>query len=179
MVQRGHFQLRSGLHSPVYVQVARLLHRPELATAALAALADRVRDRGIAVVAGPAIGAVIVAYEIARYLGARAVWTERVDGRMVLRRSLAVVPGERALVVEDVVTTGASALEVRDVLTAAGAEVVGIAAVVNRLGAGALAGLPVDALAEIPLPTYPPASCPLCREGVPIDRPGSRVPPPT
>jgi len=175
MVQRGHFRLTSGLHSPVYVQVARLLHHPDLATAALAALADRVRDPGIDIVAGPAIGAVIVAYEIARHLAARAVWTERVDGRMTLRRSFAVVPGERALVVEDVITTGGSVREVRDILTASGAKVVGIAAVVNRLGVDHLDGLPVEALLGLPLPTYPAADCPLCREGIPLDTPGSRI----
>ena len=175
MVERGHFLLSSGLHSPVYIQVARLLQHPRIATAVFEAMARPFVDRGIQVVAGPAIGAVIIAYEVARYLSARAVWTERVDGRMTLRRSFSVAPGERALVVEDVITTGGSVLEVGDALTAAGAEVVGIAAVVDRLGTGRLANVPVEALVRMPLPTYSREACPLCGEGIPLVKPGSRA----
>ena len=134
MLERGHFLLSSGLHSPVYIQVARLLQHPDIATSVFAAMARRFVDRGVQVVVGPAIGAVIIAYEVARYLNARAVWTERVEGRMALRRSFAVAPGERALIVEDVITTGGSVLEVREALVSAGADVIGIAAVVDRLG---------------------------------------------
>ncbi len=174
MVERGHFLLSSGLHSPVYVQVARLLQHPHLATRALAAMAGPFRDRDVQVVAGPAVGAVVIAYDVARYLGARAVWTERVDGRMALRRSFAVAPGERALVVEDVITTGGSVGEVKDVLEAAGAEVVGIAALINRFGQGRLSGTPIEALVRLDLPTYPAGACPMCTEGAPLTKPGSR-----
>jgi orotate phosphoribosyltransferase len=174
MVERGHFLLSSGLHSPVYVQVARLLQHPGPSGRACAALARPFAGRAIDVVAGPAVGAVIIAYEVARRIGARAVWTERVDGRMALRRSFTVSPGERALVVEDVITTGGTLLEVRDVLTAAGAEVVAFAAVVDRRGADFLAGVPVHALVRMPLETYEAGACPLCAAGVPLVKPGSR-----
>ncbi len=177
MVEQGHFLLSAGVHSPVYVQVARLLQHPRIATAVFEAMARPFGDRGIQVVAGPAIGAVIIAYEVARYLGARTVWTERVDGRMALRRSFTVAPGERALVVEDVITTGGSVLEVRDALAAAGASVVAIATVVDRLGIERLGGLPVEALVRMPLPIYAPEACPLCAEGIPLAKPGSRANP--
>lgn len=178
MLERGHFLLSSGLHSPVYVQVARLLQHPRIATAVFEEMARPFVDRGIQLVAGPAIGAVIIAYEVARYLGARATWTERVDGRMALRRSFSVAPGERALIVEDVITTGGSVLEVRDALAAAGASVVAIGTVVDRLGIERLGGLPVEALVRMPLPTYAPETCPLCAEGIPLTKPGSRTDPP-
>ncbi len=174
MVEQGHFLLSSGLHSPVYIQVARLLQHPETAGRACAALARPFAGWGIEVVAGPAVGAVIIAYEVARRLGARAVWTERVGGRMVLRRSFTVSPGERALVVEDVITTGGSVLEVRDALAAAGAEVVAFAAVVDRRGADVLDGVPVHALVRMPLESYAADACPLCAAGVPLVKPGSR-----
>ena len=174
MVERGHFLLSSGLHSPVYIQVARLLQHPSIATSVFAAIARPFVDREIQLVAGPAIGAVIIAYEVARYLNARAVWTERVDGRMALRRSFSVAPGERALIVEDVITTGGSVLEVRETLLSAGADVVGIAAVVDRLGTDRLSDVPVEALVRMPLPTYPREACPLCAEGIPLVKPGSR-----
>ena len=178
MVERGHFLLSSGLHSPVYVQVARLLQHPRIATAVFEEMARPFADRGIQLVAGPAIGAVIIAYEVARYLGARATWTERVDGRMALRRSFSVAPGERALIVEDVITTGGSVLEVRETLVSAGADVVGIAAIVDRLGTDRLGDVPVEALARMPLPTHPREACPLCAEGIPLAKPGSRTTPP-
>ncbi len=175
MVERGHFLLSSGLHSSVYVQVARLLQHPDLATRALATMARTFRDRNVQLVAGPALGAVVIAYDVARYLGARAVWTERVDGRMALRRSFAVAPGERTLVVEDVITTGGSVAEVKDVLEAAGAEVVAFSALVNRLGQNRLGGLPVEALVRLDLPTYSAEACPMCAEGLPLTKPGSRT----
>jgi len=178
MLERGHFLLSSGLHSPVYVQVARLLQHPRIATAVFEEMARPFVDRGIQLVAGPAIGAVIIAYEVARYLGARATWTERVDGRMALRRSFSVAPGERALIVEDVITTGGSVLEVRETLVSAGADVVGIAAIVDRLGTDRLGDVPVEALARMPLPTHPREACPLCAEGIPLAKPGSRTNPP-
>jgi orotate phosphoribosyltransferase len=175
LLQRGHFLLSSGRHSSAYIQVAQLLQYPDLAARALGALAGRFAGRGIEVVAGPAIGAVIIAYEVARSLHARAIWTERVDERMVLRRSLRVQPGERALVVEDVITTGGSAREVRDILAAAGAVVVGFAALVDRRGESQPGDLPVEALVRLPLPVYAAAHCPLCAEGAPLMKPGSRV----
>lgn len=177
MVEQGHFLLSSGLHSPVYIQVARLLQHPQATGHACAALARPFAGWGIQVVAGPAMGAVIIAYEVARRLGARAIWTERADGRMVLRRSFAVSAGERALVVDDVITTGGSVQEVRDALSAAGAEVVAFAAVVDRLGAGLLEGVPVHALVRMPLETYAAGVCPLCAAGVPLVKPGSRPAP--
>ncbi len=174
VVEQGHFLLSSGLHSSTYVQVARLLQHPGTAGRVCAALARPFAGWGIEVVAGPAVGAVIIAYEVARRLGARAMWTERADGRMALRRSFAVSPGERALVVEDVITTGGSVREVRDALLAAGAEVVAFAAVVDRRGTDVLDGVPVHALVRMPLETHAASACPLCAAGVPLVKPGSR-----
>lgn len=176
-VTYGHFMLSSGLHSPIYVQSALILQHPEEAQALGEALADRLRRLRPQVVVGPALGAVVVAHEVARALGVRAIFTERVEGRMVLRRGFAIAKGERALVVEDVVTTGGSAAEVASLVRAAGGDVVGFAALVDRTGGRAEAGTHVEALITLELPTFAPDRCPQCREGVPARKPGSRPSP--
>lgn len=174
-LQRGHFRLSSGLHSPEYVQCALLLQHPEVAAAVCAALVRPFREAGVRAVVGPAIGAIPLAYEAARQLGARAMWTERVEGRMQLRRSFCVAPGERVLVVEDVVTTGGSVREVVETLRTLGAQVVGVAALVDRTGgAGPQLSVPFVALVQMALEVYEPAACPLCAAGVPLAKPGSR-----
>jgi len=173
MLQQGHFLLSSGMHSPTYIQAALLLQDPREAERLCRDLADRFRHLAADAVAGPAIGGIVVAYEVARQLGARALWTERVEGRMELRRSFALRPGERILLVEDVVTTGASAREVKRALEAAGGRVVGIGALVDRSGTSLEFDVPFEALMTVQIEAYIPAVCPLCREGVPLTRPRS------
>ena len=171
----GHFQLSSGLHSPNYVQCARLLESPRRAETAGRLLANRVRDLAIDLVVGPALGGIVIAHEVARDLGMRCFFTERVNGEMALRRGFDLRPGDRVLVVEDVITTGKSSLEVRDVIERAGARVVSFASIVNRLGAAQLGGLALRRLVPFDLVTYEPGNCPLCAAGDVVVKPGSRT----
>lgn len=176
-VQRGHFLLTSGLHSPVYVQCAMILQHPDEAAACGAALADMVRDAHPHVVIGPALGAVLVAHEVARALGVRAIFAERADGRLTLRRGFAIAPAERVLVVEDVVTTGLTTGELADLVRAAGGQVVAAGALIDRSGGRWPLEVPLRALTRLDLPAYAPEDCPLCRQGVPAVKPGSRTMP--
>jgi len=174
----GHFELSSGLHSERYFQCALLLEDPRRAEALAQALVPRLRERGrIDVVVGPALGAVTWAYELARALGARAQFTERVDGRMCLRRGFRLGPADRVLVVEDVLTTGGSAREVIAVLSDLGVRPVGVAAILNRSGGNPFAreALPLDVLAEVEVRTWKAPECPLCRAGGRPQKPGSRT----
>lgn len=174
----GHFLLTSGLHSPRYIQCARLLQHPALAERACRALAEKVRALGeVDVVVGPALGGIIVAHELARALGARGLFTERDEGRMALRRGFTIAAGERAVIAEDVVTTGRSSLEVAEVVAAHGGLGVGVACLVDRRAKDDLA-LPVVSLVKMEIETYPPEECPLCRRGLPLAKPGSRSAPP-
>lgn len=173
---RGHFRLTSGLHSDTYLQSALVLQFPDHAQRLGAALAEPSRGERVAAVVAPAIGGILVAHEVARALGARALFTEREDGRMTLRRGFALDPGERCLVVEDVVTTGGSTREVIVAVERAGAAVVGVGALVDRSGGTATFAQPFQALLRITVPNYPPDACPMCRDGVPVVKPGSRPP---
>ncbi len=170
----GHFLLSSGLHSPVYIEKFRLLERPDLAAKALADLAARFRGDRVDVVMGPTTGGIIVAYEVARTLGARAIFAEREGDRRILRRGFTIAPGERVLVVEDVVTTGLSVREVLDVAANAGGTVVGVGVIVDRSGGRADFGVRTERLVRVEFETYDPEECPLCRENVPLVDPGSR-----
>jgi orotate phosphoribosyltransferase len=175
--QQGHFQLSSGLHSADYLQCALYLTEPRRAARAggllAASLAAAVPD--IDLVVSPAMGGLIIGHETARALGLPFLFTERVDGEMALRRGFAVAPGQRVVIVEDVVTTGRSTREVMAVLSAAGAEVVALGSIVNRSGdADPFAPTPYRALLELRFPTWAADDCPLCAEGVPIAKPGSR-----
>jgi orotate phosphoribosyltransferase len=178
----GHFRLTSGLHSPGYLQCALVLQHPREAEALGAAIADRVRGLGVQTVLSPALGGIVIGQEVGRALGVRAIFAERQDGRLTLRRGFSLEAGERVLVVEDVVTTGGSTRETIDVAREAGAVVVGAAAIIDRsrpstqLGTGGQQKIdvPFHVLAEVSLPTYDPDSCPLCREGTPVVKPGSR-----
>lgn len=170
----GHFKLSSGLHSPVYIEKFRLLERPELAEKVLRHLADRFRGDGVSVVVGPTTGGIIVAYEVARSLGARAIFAEREGDRRVLRRGFTIAPGERVLVVEDVVTTGLSVREVLDLVAEKGGEVVGVGMIVDRSRGQVDFGVRAERLVRVEFETYVPEECPLCRENVPLIDPGSR-----
>ena len=174
---RGHFRLSSGLHSDTYVQCARFLRRPELAAPAAAALAAQIRAAGLRVdtVVGPAMGGVVMGYELARQLGVPGIFTERdADGQMSLRRGFTIEPGERIIIAEDVVTTGKSTNEVARLLTELGAEILGVASLIDRTGGNAALNFPNFALLPVAAATYPPDDCPLCRTGLPVVKPGSR-----
>lgn len=172
----GHFLLSSGLHSTGYMQCALVLQHPAQAEALGAAIADRVKALGVQVVLSPALGGIVIGQEVARALGVRAIFAERQNGTLTLRRGFTLTPGERVLVVEDVVTTGGSTRETIDVATAAGASVVGAASIIDRSGGNPGMTVPYHALATIALPTYQPEACPLCAAGSTAIKPGSRTP---
>jgi orotate phosphoribosyltransferase len=170
----GHFQLSSGLHSTVYLQCALVLQYPEKAEAFGRAIAERFRDEGIQLVASPAIGGIVIGHEVARALGARFVWTEREAGEMTLRRGFTVSPGEKTLVVEDVITTGGSTRETIDALKRAGANVVAAASIIDRSGGSADVGVPLASLASLRVLSVDPSACDACKLGAPVVKPGSR-----
>ena len=170
----GHFRLTSGLHSTGYLQSALVLQHPREAEACGAALADQLRGLDAQVVLSPALGGIVIGQEVGRALGIRAMFAERQDGRLVLRRGFTLEPGEKVVVVEDVVTTGGSTRETIDVARATGAVVVGAASIIDRSGGQQKLDVPFHSLAEVSLPTYEPESCPLCLAGQPVVKPGSR-----
>jgi len=176
---RGHFRLTSGLHSPEYLQSALVLQHPRyaelLGQAVASALKELTQADEIGLVASPAIGGIIIGHEAARALGARFVFTERdASGKMTLRRGFQAGTAETAVVVEDVMTTGGSTREVVESLRAAGARVLGAATIIDRSGGQAEVGVPRAALVTLNVVTYPPGDCPLCRDGLPVTKPGSR-----
>jgi orotate phosphoribosyltransferase len=171
----GHFRLTSGLHSDVYLQSALVLQYPHLAAALGAALADAYRDAGATSVLAPAIGGIPVAHEVARALGVRALFTEREQGEMRLRRGFTIAPGERCLVVEDVVTTGGSTREVIQCVEANGGVVVGVGSLVDRSGGAAKFPARYVSLATVKAATWDPGECPLCASGSVAVKPGSRT----
>jgi orotate phosphoribosyltransferase len=172
----GHFRLSSGLHSSGYLQCALVLQYPGDAAALGAAIADRVRPLGPDVVLSPALGGVVIGHEVARALGAPFLFTERdpQTRKMVLRRGFTVHRGESAVVIEDVITTGGSTRDVIECLRAAGARVLAAGSIIDRSGGTADVGVPRVALATLQVAAHQPDTCPLCREGVPVVKPGSR-----
>jgi orotate phosphoribosyltransferase len=172
----GHFVLTSGLHSTNYLQCALVLQHPSEAEAFGRAIAERLAGQQVETVAAPAIGGIIIGWEVARALGVRSVWTEREDGRMTLRRGFTVRDGERVVVVEDVITTGGSTRETIEALRRLGANVVGAASIIDRSGGRADVGAPRHALATLDVPAHAPEACPQCAQGIPAIKPGSRKP---
>ena len=174
----GHFRLTSGLHSPEYLQCALVLQHPEYAEALGTRLAHSLQEMNptpITLVAAPAIGGLIIGHEVARALKARSIFTERdASGKMTLRRGFHVEPGETAVVIEDVITTGGSSREVCDLLRESGAEVAAAGSIIDRSDGRADLGVPRVALASMKVISYDPENCPLCRDGVPVEKPGSR-----
>ena len=170
----GHFRLTSGLHSPGYMQCALVLQHPQHAEALGREIADRVRHLLATVVLSPALGGVVVGQEVGRALGVRAIFAERQDGKLALRRGFTLGQDDRVLVVEDVMTTGGSTRETIEVANAAGAQVVGTASIVDRSGGTIRFDVPFASLLEIALPTYEADTCPLCAQGLPVVKPGSR-----
>jgi len=174
----GHFRLTSGLHSPGYLQCALVLQHPRDAEALGAALASRARDLAPTVVLSPALGGVVIGQEVGRALGVRAIFAERQDGALTLRRGFSLDDHDRVLVVEDVWTTGGSTRETMQVARAAGAQVVGAASIVDRSPSSSARGdlgVPFAALLQIDLATYESGACPLCGKGLPVVKPGSRA----
>ena len=169
----GHFLLTSGLHSPRYLQCALVLQHPPHAEWIGQQLAARFKA-GVDVVVAPAIGGILVAHETARALGVRALFTERENQAMTLRRGFRLEEGERVLVVEDVVTTGGSTRETVDAVEQAGGTVIGAGSIIDRSGGIADVGVPRSALLTLEVSTYLPEDCPLCQQGTPAVKPGSR-----
>jgi orotate phosphoribosyltransferase len=170
----GHFRLSSGLHSSGYLQSALILQDPKTAERIGAALAARIAHVAPTVVLSPALGGVVIGHEVARALGVRALFAERLDGVLTLRRGFTIGPQDRVLVVEDVVTTGGSTRETMEVARAAGGHVVGAASIVDRSGGAAALDVPFETLLAISVSTFAPEQCPLCAQGVPVVKPGSR-----
>ena len=171
----GHFRLTSGKHSNQYMQCAQVLQYPEETQKLARHLAEAFQDDRVELVVGPAMGGIIVAYEVARQLKIPAIFTERQDGEMCLRRGFAIQPGQRVLVVEDVVTTGGSVQEVIQVVGAAGGEVVGVGVLVDRSGGQIDFGTKTQAVLNLDILSWEAEQCPLCAEGkLPVIKPGSR-----
>lgn len=170
----GHFLLSSGLHSDRYLQSALVLQQPDIATRLCAALAVSFKDERIEAVIAPALGGVFVSHETARALGVRALFAERVNGELTLRRGFTIKQGERVLVVEDVITTGKSTRETIEVVRKAGGTVIAAASLVDRSGGKAELGVPYRSLVTLDVPAYNAENCPLCKAGSAPVKPGSR-----
>ncbi len=168
----GHFLLTSGRHSDRYIEKFRLLEWPDSLDIAARAMAEGISPDEVDVVLGAAVGGILLAGAVARILGRRTMFTERVDGVMTLRRGFALSPGERVLVVEDIVTTGGSVFELLGVVRAAGARVQSVVCLVDRSEPGVDFGAPGRTLLRLPIATWEPEDCPLCRQNVPLVKPG-------
>lgn len=174
-ILEGHFLLTSGLHSPMYVEKFQVLQHPQYTEMLCKAMAKKFADQHIEVVVGPVTGGVLLAHEVGKALGTRAIFTERENGKMTLRRGFQIARGERVLIVEDIVTTGGSIKEVVDVVKEHGGIPVGIGMLVDRSG-GKLnfAEVPYQALLNLDVTTYEPDHCPLCEQGLAMTKRGSR-----
>lgn len=171
---KGHFRLTSGRHSDRYFEKFKVLQHPKYAERLCTELARRFSDVEVDVVIGPAVGAIIIAYEVARHLQARAIFAEREDGKMRLRRGFEIEPGERVLIVEDVITTGGSVREVIELVEGTEGSIQGVGLLMDRSGGTINLGYRLEALVASEIVSYMPDDCPLCEEGVPITQRGSR-----
>jgi orotate phosphoribosyltransferase len=169
----GHFILTSGLHSPHYIEKFRVLEHPHYTAELCAEIAEQWKDEGVTVVLGPVTGGVILAHEVGKQLGTKAMFTERVEGKMALRRGFTLTPEDRVLLVEDIVTTGGSIFEVIDAVKHTGATIVGLGFLVDRSGGKVNFGIPAKALITLDVITYQPDSCALCASGSAAVKPGS------
>ena len=171
----GHFRLSSGLHSGQYLQSALVLQYPEFAAQLGTALAEATAHLQATAVLSPALGGIVIGHEVARALGVRGLFAERQDGTLTLRRGFMLTPRDRVLVVEDVITTGGSTRETIDVARATGAEVLGAAAIIDRGHDPQRLHVPMKTLVQLDVPAYQPDACPLCAQGRPVVKPGSRT----
>lgn len=170
----GHFLLTSGRHSDRYLQCAKIFRNTKYSEELCAALAELYKDERVELVIGPALGAVQMAYEVSRSLLCENFFAEREDGQMTLRRGFSITPGQRVLIVEDVVTTGGSVREVLNLVQAAGGVVVGIGSIVDRTGGEIDFGVPYHAVISMKVESWDAAQCPLCKDGSKPVKPGSR-----
>lgn len=174
VLQTGHFLLTSGKHSNKYLQCAKMFQHPDFSAEISKDLAEKFEGYDVDIVIGPAIGGIILAYEVARHLEVRALFAERENGRMTLRRGFEIMPGSKVLVVEDVITTGGSVKEVVELVRSVGGEVVGVGCVADRSGGKALFDAPFKSIIKIEIDAYEPEECPMCKSGsIPV-KPGSR-----
>jgi orotate phosphoribosyltransferase len=171
----GHFRLSSGLHSDRYLQSALVLQYPDLAEQLGVALGERTRHLQATAVLSPALGGIVIGQEVGRALNIRALFAERQEGALLLRRGFTLSPDDRVLVVEDVITTGGSTRETIAVAEASGARVIGAAAIIDRGSNPGRLNFPLQALVRMEVPAYSPESCPLCAKGLPVTKPGSRT----
>jgi orotate phosphoribosyltransferase len=171
----GHFRLSSGLHSDRYLQSALVLQHPDFAEQLGRALAARLEHLQPTAILSPALGGIVIGQEVGRAMQIRALFAERQDGALSLRRGFTLSPSDRVVVVEDVITTGGSTRETVAVAEAAGAHVMGAAAIIDRGSDPGRLDMPLQALVRMEVPAYPPESCPLCAKGVPVTKPGSRT----
>jgi orotate phosphoribosyltransferase len=172
---RGHFLLTSGLHSDVYFEKFALLSRPDVLTRLVSRLAEPFKNKKIETVVGPTVGGIIIAFELARQLGCRAVYAEAEGDKRVLKRGFSLAPGERVLVCDDILTTGRSVLEVLAMVEGYKANVVAVALLLDRSGGEITFRYPLSTLASVKAQTYQPAECPLCKRGVELTKRGSRA----
>jgi len=173
-LMEGHFILTSGLHSRTYFQCALVFQYPWHGEILCRDIADHFRDQKIDVVISPAVGGIVFGQEIARQLGVRSIFAERVDGRMTLRRGFHIEPGERVLLAEDVTTTGGSVKEVMHIVKGRNSEIVAVTSVVDRSGGNARFGVPYHSLFQMDVTNFKPENCPMCLEGGRAIKPGSR-----
>ena len=175
-IQKGHFKLTSGVHSDIYIQCAQIMQHPEFMHNLCSELGKKFRGDDIDVIVGPAIGGIIMAHVMARVLGpwVRAIFTERENGKMTLRRSFEINEGEKVLVVEDVTTTGSSVREVIDIVKSRQGKVVGVGVLIDRSGGEVDFGIKTEKLLTVDIKTYLPKECPLCKKGIPVVKLGSR-----
>lgn len=170
----GHFQLSSGLHSDRYLQCAKVLQYPHYAKELCDALAKRFKSLNPTVVVAPAIGGILVSYELAKILRCRSVFLEREDGKMCLRRGFEIGPEDRVLVAEDVITTGGTTKEILELVRDRGAEIVGVAAIIDRSCINLDFGVDFKYLLHIDVQVFSPDECPMCKDSIPVVKPGSR-----
>ncbi|MDD5014450.1 MAG: orotate phosphoribosyltransferase [Atribacterota bacterium] len=175
-IQKGHFKLTSGVHSDTYIQCAQVMQHPGFMQNLCSELGKKFRGDDIDVIIGPAIGGIIMAHVMAQILGpwVRAIFTERENGKMTLRRSFEIKGGEKILVVEDVTTTGSSVREVIEIVKSRQGKVVGVGVLIDRSGGRVDFGVKSEKLLTIDIKTYLPEECPLCKKGIPVVKPGSR-----
>ena len=176
-ILEGHFLLTSGLHSGMYVEKFQVLQYPKATERLCEGFAEKFAGEKIDVVIGPVTGGIILAHETAKHFGTRAIFAERDNGKMTLKRGFEIKPGEKVLIVEDIVTTGGSVMEVIEVVKEWGGVIAGVAMLVDRSGGTVDFGVPAKALLTLDIKTYAPADCPLCKQGLPLVKRGSRKTP--
>lgn len=175
-IQKGHFVLTSGNHSDTYIQCARILEKPDVTSKLCRELIKPWQNRNIDIVIGPALGGIILSYELSRLFKSKAMYLERVEGNLTPRRGFTIDAASQVIVAEDVITTGGSVKEVIDVIEKYKAKVIGIISLVDRRPEKTrkLFGVEFNSIIKVTPPIYQPDKCPLCKKGIPTERPGSR-----